>query len=239
MAKKKSTIKFLKTREVKSPDRGNRTDAGIDFFVPKFNKEFIERLAELNPKIFGKDNSERLEISGILSVNYDTSNYFTDNNTSNDIEYTQDEENKYEDIIKFDTTKGKPYVLLKSHQGITIPSGVRTRMAEEDRALIGANKGGIASKYGVIFGAHVIDYEYQGEIHINVINTSTDPIRIYEDMKLIQFIETPIILSDLNVETYDNNKDFSIEDKIKEFYEGHESKRGEGKFGSTNDKIQK
>ena len=27
-------LKFIKTRDVKSPVRGHRTDAGIDFFVP-------------------------------------------------------------------------------------------------------------------------------------------------------------------------------------------------------------
>jgi hypothetical protein len=37
-----SIIKFLKIREVKTPTRGFPTDAGIDFYVPKFNPSFIK-----------------------------------------------------------------------------------------------------------------------------------------------------------------------------------------------------
>jgi hypothetical protein len=33
-------IKFLKVRDVKSPNRSYTYDAGMDFFVPKFNAEF-------------------------------------------------------------------------------------------------------------------------------------------------------------------------------------------------------
>lgn len=42
-------IKFLKIRNVKSPER-RFGDAGIDCFIPKFDNDFINRLQELNPK---------------------------------------------------------------------------------------------------------------------------------------------------------------------------------------------
>jgi len=77
-------------------------------------------------------------------------------------------------------------------------------MQEPGRALIAANKSGVASKSGLIFGAQVVDYTYKGEIHINVINTSSKVVRIYEDMKLIQFLETPIFNSSIEI-SEDNN----------------------------------
>ena len=46
----------------------------------------------------------------------------------------------------------------------------------------------------------VIDAGYEGEIHINVINTSNNSVRIYENQKLIQFIELPIFLSEIELE---------------------------------------
>ena len=45
------TIKFLKTREVKSPSRANQYDAGIDFYVPEFTQEFVQILREKNPNV--------------------------------------------------------------------------------------------------------------------------------------------------------------------------------------------
>ena len=50
MAKEK--IKFLKVREVSSPKRAYPFDAGIDFFVPKFTKKFLEDLKSKNSKLF-------------------------------------------------------------------------------------------------------------------------------------------------------------------------------------------
>ena len=70
-------------------------------------------------------------------------------------------------------------------------------MESVDRALIAANKSGVSTKSGLIFGAQVVDASYQGEIHISLINTSNIGVRIYEDMKVIQFIETPIYTSTL------------------------------------------
>ena len=45
-------IKFTKTRNVKLPLRGHPTDAGIDFFVPKFDKEFVKDLKTKNSNIY-------------------------------------------------------------------------------------------------------------------------------------------------------------------------------------------
>jgi deoxyuridine 5'-triphosphate nucleotidohydrolase len=115
----------------------------------------------------------------------------------------------------------KTFILLAPHERINIPSGIHCLMEDSGRALIANNKSGIASKHGLIFGASVVDYEYQGEIHINVINTSDDIVHIYEGMKIIQFIETPVFNSEIE-------EVLTLED----LYES-ESKRSAGGFGYT------
>ena len=49
-------LKFMKTREVKSPERGTKHSAGIDFFIPKFNKKFWDDTFKMNQKFSVKDN---------------------------------------------------------------------------------------------------------------------------------------------------------------------------------------
>lgn len=44
-----SGVKFIKVRDVKSPERGTSVAAGIDFFVPKYSQQFITDLIKLNP----------------------------------------------------------------------------------------------------------------------------------------------------------------------------------------------
>jgi len=143
--------------------------------------------------------------------------------TSDSVNYssTIDVSDKNESIIKFDEQEGKAYFPLLPHERLNIPSGIYCLMEEHGRALIANNKSGVASKLGLVFGASVVDTEYQGEIHINVINTSNKTVRIYEDMKIIQFLETPIYNSVIEeVET------------LEELY-STESSRGAGGFGST------
>jgi dUTP pyrophosphatase len=212
----KEVIKFYKTREVISPYRAYPNDAGIDFFVPKFTKEFITDLKAKNPFL----NSEPINTNsynGELSLN----------GNSGTVTYRINDENN--SFFKFDEKEAKNYFVLLPHQKVLIPSGIHSRMQNHGRALIAANKSGIASKYGLVFGAQIVDSSYQGEIHINVINTSTRSVRIYEDMKLIQFIETPVFTN--TVEIYDKGG-------LTKFYDGHIEDRGSGGFGSTDKKVE-
>lgn len=169
-------IKFLKTREVKSPSRANRYDAGIDFYVPEFTPEFIKDVEEKNPHL------------------------------------------KYIPL--------EDGFLLKPQERILIPSGIHCQMFDNDRALIAANKSGVATKTGLIFGAQVVDYEYQGEIHISLINTGTAIVRIYAGMKAIQFLEMPIFTSEIVV----------FENLIPASFYDRETTRGADGFGSTDKK---
>jgi dUTP pyrophosphatase len=164
-------IKFLKTRDVKSPSRANKYDAGIDFYVPEFTSEFIQVLKEKNPEIYIEDNR----------------------------------------------------VILNVNERILIPSGFYCQMANPNRALIAFNKSGVAANLGLIVGSAVVDFEYQGEIHLSLINTSDGAVVITPGMKILQFIEIPIYCSDINIEE---------EKTLESFYE-KETTRKDGGFGSS------
>ena len=126
------------------------------------------------------------------------------------------EKNHSLDITKFG-------IILKSGEKVLIPSGIHCQMGNHNRALIAANKSGVATKMGLIFGAQVVDYEYQGEIHLSLIYTGNGTVEILPNQKILQFIETPIFNSNILVE---ENK------TIEEFYES-ETTRGSGAFGSS------
>jgi len=217
----KEVIKFLKTRDVKSPSRAYSFDAGIDFYVPKFNKSFVKDLKEKNPKIFNKETPYN-GMFGLTGTSCCNSTMSTSN-----VSYNLNDNN--ETIFKFDDEEGKLYFLLPPHSSILIPSGIHSRMSAPGRALIASNKSGIASKNGLVYGAQVVDYTYQGEIHLNLINTSTSVVRIYEDMKILQFLETPIFTNPIEVTEGESML-------IPVFYEGMVNDRGADGFGSTNKK---
>lgn len=112
-------------------------------------------------------------------------------------------------------------IRIEPGQRALIPSGIKTWI-EPGTALIAANKSGVASKKGLIFGAQVVDSDYSGEVHINVINTGKDTVIVETGDKLIQFIHTPVLLSPIDeVDEYIFN---ALHDK---------SQRGAGGFGST------
>ena len=110
---------------------------------------------------------------------------------------------------------------LAPGERVLIPSGIHTWM-EPGTALIAANKSGVATKKGLIFGAQVVDSDYAGEVHISVINTSNEDVIIKCGEKLIQFIHTPVLLT--KPEEVDEYTFNALHDK---------SVRGEGGFGST------
>ena len=116
---------------------------------------------------------------------------------------------------------------------VLIPSGIKVNVPT-GYALIAFNKSGVASKTGMVVGACVVDEDYQGEVHINMINTNqpteqsdgtvyaTYPgyVTIAPGDKLVQFILVPV--------NYANPEEVSLEELYSEV-----SERGEGGFGST------
>jgi len=228
-SKEKESISFLKVRKVKSPSRAFEFDAGIDFYVPEFTKEFISNLKEKNPSVFCIKSSGSVYTPGygIVLANNDPGNLSR-------IIYDLSDEN--DTLIKFDDETGENYFILPPHSRIMIPSGIKSRMAQPGRALIAANKSGVATKHGLVFGAQVVDYTYKGEIHLSVINTSTKNVRIYENMKIIQFIEMPVFNSEIKIVEDIQTDIYSSSAAANLFYAGLLDDRGDGGFGSTDKK---
>jgi dUTPase len=164
--------------DVKAPIRDNG-NAGIDFFIPNYNKTFAEAFnAKNNPN------------QAYLSTDID----------------------------------GIGIIRIMPHGRVNIPSGIRSFISP-NVALEAQNKSGIASKYGLVYGASVVDANYQGIIHISLINTTSQVIELPFGMKAVQFLPRLIDIS--SIEVYN---DMSFD----EFYKDFEfSNRGEGAFGST------
>lgn len=127
-------------------------------------------------------------------------------------------------------------MVLHPHCDILIPSGIKMEIPE-GYMLMAADKSGVVTsasaciKAGrtpkkeafdsaVIIGAKIVDEDYQGEIHIHLINTGTNNITIEPGMKIAQFILVPISYEEL--EEVSEAELFS-----------RSSDRGEGALGST------
>ena len=102
-------------------------------------------------------------------------------------------------------------------KAILIPSGIKAQVPE-GYALIAFNKSGVATKEGLVVGACVVDEDYEGEIHLHMINVGDKVVDIVPGQKLTQFILIQINYSDVQV--------------VQEFPNRH-SERGSGGFGST------
>lgn len=162
-------MRFSKVRDVKSPERGTKKSAGIDFFVPN------------------------------------------------------------------DFCNGKP-TIVAPQSDLLIPSGIKVEIPE-GYMLMAADKSGVVTSRracvlagrtpkpgafdsAIVIGAKIVDEDYQGEIHIHIINTGRYNIIIWPGMKIAQFILVPIFYDSL--EEVPENKLFSFK-----------SERGDGALGST------
>lgn len=100
-----------------------------------------------------------------------------------------------------------------------IPSGIRADVPE-GFALVAFNKSGVALKKSLAVGACVVDSDYQGEIHLHVMNVSGQPACVRPGEKLVQFLLLPVDHCDLEE---------VLDDEL--FRET--TARGDGAFGST------
>lgn len=150
-------IKFLKIRDVASPERENG-NAGIDFFVPKFDEDFIETCKKEAEKIPGA----AVRFAMIIDDN---------GNSKRVIEVNPHSRVNIPSGIKSYLKLGMP---LSSYN------------LEMD--LYVENKSGIATKKGIDVGACEVDPNYQGEIHISVTNTTNETIYINEGDKIVQLV---------------------------------------------------
>ena len=130
--------------------------------------------------------------------------------------------------IKYLSENGKNIVLqnidnemkiaIGAHDSVLIPMGVKSKF-EEGNALVFFNRSGIASKKHLFRGACIVDSEYRGTIFVNLTNVSDEVQYLQPGEKLIQAMLLPV--PEIEV----------VEDKVE-----NDTERGEGGFGSTNNK---
>lgn len=124
--------------------------------------------------------------------------------------------------LYFDGDSDNEYICIAPGYRILIPSGVHVNVPH-GYALIAFNKSGVASKKGLITGAAVVDVGYQGQVHINVINSGKSVQHINQNEKLVQFILVKI------------GSELPERVEFEELYQ-KDSTRGAGGFGSTDHK---
>lgn len=126
--------------------------------------------------------------------------------------------------------------IILPHADLLIPSGIKAEIPE-GYMLMAADKSGVvtsswacldanrtpkkdAFESPVIVGAKIVDEDYQGEIHIHLINLGTESVIIKSGMKIAQFILVPVSYEVLE------------EVPEKELF-SRSSERGDGALGST------
>lgn len=141
--------------------------------------------------------------------------------------------------IDFFVPNDSKEIIVEPHCDVLIPSGIRANIPE-GFMFIAENKSGVVTSYeaciqagrkpkkdaylcSVVIGANVVDEDYQGEIHIHLINTGTVPVIIKPGTKIAQFILVPVSYC-------------AIEEVPEEQLFTEVSERGDGGFGSTNTK---
>jgi len=112
-------------------------------------------------------------------------------------------------------------VIVNPQHDVLIPSGIKVSIPE-GYALIANNKSGVATKKRLLHGAAVVDEDYQGEIHLHLINAGNTPVTVAAGDKIVQFL--------LEKQEYASVIEVSSE---AELFGGTVTERGAGGFGST------
>jgi len=159
-----------------------------------------------------------------------------------DLKGNRDEDVCFDFFVPNDWNEGKPYVLRIGEQ-VNIPSGIKTLFAK-DLGLIGLNKSGVAVKKGCVFGAHVIDSGYRGEIHLDMMKVvhGLEDIRIRKKgiLGFLGFKEWATVINPgdkiLQFGLFKISNEQATEITNKEYEKGPKTKRSAGGFGSTGTK---
>lgn len=107
--------------------------------------------------------------------------------------------------------------VLKPGESVLIPSGIKAQVPR-GYALIAFNKSGVATKQGLQVGACIIDEDYEGEIHLHMVNISNKEQTVATGQKLVQFVLIPVCYFDI--------------EEVDEI-QNRNTERGAGGFGST------
>jgi dUTP pyrophosphatase len=105
------------------------------------------------------------------------------------------------------------------NESILIPSGIKVDVPN-GHALIAFNKSGVAVKKSLVMGACVVDEDYQGEVHLHLINVGHEGVMVAPGDKLAQFLLIPVSYATLQEVPPDS-------------LHNTETQRGDGAFGST------
>ena len=189
-------LRFALSREVQLPKRAGANEAGIDFFIPK-----------------------NLTVDDIMKANKDVPDVTIYEGVSEWVEVGHV-------CLHVNENGFITNMLLGAGSRIIIPSGVQALIEPWNSELIAANKSGVSTKKGLIFGAQVVDSTYTGEIHISLINPGDSPQVISAGDKAIQFIHTPIFLTKIEQIGWDGLDGFLENSK-------NWSERGSNWQGST------
>ena len=116
----------------------------------------------------------------------------------------------------------KDKLILKPGKTEMIPMGFAMHLEDESLAALVIPRSGLGSKHGIVLGNLVglIDSDYQGEIHLHLINTGNQAAEISAGDKLVQFLLIPV-----------DHGNVEIVDEVELF--DSETLRGSGGFGST------
>ena len=126
--------------------------------------------------------------------------------------------------------------VLPPQRDILIPSGIKAQVPEGFMLMAAEKSGVVTSKQAaveagrtpkptayttiVVLGAKIVDEDYQGEIHIHLVNVGNEYVIIKPGTKIAQFIPVPV-----SYDTIELVQEDELFDKA--------SDRGDGGFGST------
>ncbi len=219
-------LKIFKCRKVKTPTKSWNA-AGWDFYIPEDLKigDFMNSY-----KSYLDDSIVREKSEYIVPLKFYVNHNDDVIKVNIELQY---KENGYEFCVitdkelKYDEIKNDLILKIEllPHASINIPSGIHVNLPE-NVFLQAANKSGIASKRRISYLAEVIDVDYKGEIHLNLINLSELNVIISAGEKIIQML--PLFQPSMReVEEYNS---------LEILYEGKASERGAGGFGSSGEK---
>lgn len=131
--------------------------------------------------------------------------------------------NSFPQIIYDDNNIVKS-IILGQGESILIPSGIHVKL-DPGYCMSFENKSGIGSKKHLVKLAHLIDEDYEGEVHINICNVGQHDQRIDAGDKIIQGVIYQV-----------PKPSVEIIDTLEALYQGTVSERGAGGFGHTGTK---
>ena len=112
-------------------------------------------------------------------------------------------------------------ISLAPGKSVLIPAGVKVKVPN-GYSLIFFNKSGVGSRKKLDVLASVVDQDYQGEVHLSVVNNGFETQVLTAGQKLVQGLLIPVFYAEV--------KEYKT---LEEMYLGSSSQRGEGGFGST------